>query len=244
MVGGTSAAGGVSSYANTQRGAVTMSGTGSFLWGDWTLVAYGCYRTGTGTRVLCDFDASKQNGVQANVNQMWQGLNLVDGSGRVVQRHSAFFLGDDGSQFETGYVSTTPIRMFIEYDDVSPSVASATLVQGQNRVQGVAIQAIDPNAPPGSVPARAAAQDPAQARAAAPAAAGGAMDKAQQGMNGVNNQISNVNDKKQMPRVCGTSLGAQCKLPANRSCFRRISGSLVKIATRPAGFFAAFAAVL
>jgi hypothetical protein len=196
MVGGTSAAGGVSSYASNQRGAVTIAGTGSFVWGDWMLVAYGCYRTGTGTRVLCDFDASKQNGVQANVNQMWQGLNLVDGSGRVVQRHSAFFLGDDGSQFDTGYVSATPIRMFIEYDDVSPNVTSATLVQGQNRVQGVAIQAIDPNAPPGAVPARAAAQDPAQAQAAAPAGTGGAVDKAQQGLNGVNNQISNVNDKK------------------------------------------------
>jgi hypothetical protein len=197
MVGGTSAAGGVSSYANNQRGAVTMPGAGSFVWGDWTLVAYGCYRTGVGTRVLCDFDASKQNGTQANANQMWQGLNLVDASGRVIQRHNSFFLGDDGSQFETGYISTTPVRMFIEYDDVGPSVTSATLVQGQNRVQGIAIQAIDPSAPPGAVPARSAAQDPSQAQAAQPGApATGAMDKAQQGMNGVNNQISNVNDKK------------------------------------------------
>lgn len=131
-----------------------------------------------------------------------------------MQRHSAFFLGDDGSQFETGYVSTTPIRMFIEYDDVSPSVASATLVQGQNRVQGVAIQAIDPNAPPGSVPARAAAQDPAQAQAAAPAAAGGAMDKAQQGMNGVNNQISNVNDKKQKAKGLWDQLRGTMQTPS------------------------------
>jgi hypothetical protein len=197
MVGGTSSAAGVSSYANNQRGAVTIPGTGSFVYGDWTLVAYGCYRTANTTRVLCDFDASKQNGVQAHVSQMWQGLNLVDGSGRVLQRHSAFFLGDDGSQFDTGYISPAPVRMFIEYDDVGPNVTSATLVQGQNRVQGIAIQAIDPNAPPGAVPARAPAQDPAQAQAAAPAAAGGTMDKAQQGLNGVNDQINNVNDKKQ-----------------------------------------------
>ena len=104
--------------------------------------------------------------------------------------------------------------MFIEYDDVSPSVASATLVQGQNRVQGVAIQAIDPNAPPGSVPARAAARDPAQAQAAAPAAAGGAMDKAQQGMNGVNNQISNVNDQKQKAKGLWDQLRGTMQTPS------------------------------
>ena len=107
-------------------------------------------------------------------------------------------MGDDGSQFETGYVSTTPVRLLMEYDDVSPNVTGATLVQGQQRVQGIAITAVDPNAPPGSIPARGGAQ-PAQqdAQAAQPGApATGAMDKAQQGINGVNNQISNANDKK------------------------------------------------
>ena len=86
----------------------------------------------------------------------------------------------------------------MEYDDVSPNVTGASLVQGQQRVQGIAITAVDVNAPPGSIPARGSAQ-PAQqdAQAAQPGVpAAGAMDKAQQGMNGVNNQISNVNDKK------------------------------------------------
>jgi hypothetical protein len=192
-----------------------MPGTGSFLWGDWTLVAYGCYRTGTRTRVLCDFDASKQNGVQANVNQMWQGLNLVDGSGRVVQRHSAFFLGDDGSQFETGSVSTTPIRMFIEVrrrlTQRGQRHSCARTEPGAGASQS---RPIDPNAPPGSVPARAAAQDPAQAQAAAPAAAGGAMDKAQQGMNGVNNQISSVNDKKQKAKGLWDQLRGTMQTPS------------------------------
>ena len=195
-VGGQSAAAGVNSYASGgQRGAVVVPGAGSFLWGDWTLVAYGCYRTGGGTRVLCDFDATKQNGVQANANAMWQGLNMVDPSGRVTIRHSTFFLGDDGSQFETGYISPTPVRMFMEYDDVNPAVTTVTLVQGQQRVQGVNIMAVDPNAPPGSIPARAAAQSDQAAQAGAPAS-GNPMDKAQQGLNNVNNQINNANDQK------------------------------------------------
>lgn len=70
-------------------------------------------------------------------------------------------------------------------------------MQGQNRVQGISVVAVDPNAPPGAIPARGAAQpaDQQAAQAGAPAA-GNPMDKAQQGLNGVNNQINNVNDKK------------------------------------------------
>jgi hypothetical protein len=173
---------------------VVVPGAGSFIWGDWTLVAYGCYRTGGGTRVLCDFDTTKQNGVQANVNSMWYGLNLVDGNGKVTTRHSVFFMGDDGSQFDTGYISTTPVRLFMEYDDISPNVTTASLVLGQQRVQGVSILAVDPNAPPGSVPARGGAQPDQQAAAqAGTPAAGNAVDQAQQG---VNNTVNNVNDKK------------------------------------------------
>jgi hypothetical protein len=204
IVPASSTAGSVSSVptaASGQRGAVGLQGTGSFLWGDWTAIAYGCFRSGT--RVLCDFDTLKQNPQQANANQLWGGLNLVDDGGRVSGRHEAFFMGDDGSQFQTGYISQTPVRLLMEYDDVSANITHATLVLANQRVQNVPITNADPSQPVGTIPARGAGQAPAAAAEGAPAApASGApaanpVDKAQNGVNNAQNQINNVNTQKQ-----------------------------------------------
>jgi hypothetical protein len=202
IVPASSSAGSVSSVptaASGQRGAVGLQGVGSFLWGDWTAVAYGCFRSGT--RILCDFDVTKTNAQQANANQLWGGLNLVDDGGRVSARHNAFFLGDDGSQFQTGYMSTTPVRLLMEYDDVSATITHATLVLANQRVPNVAITSADPSQPAGTIPARGAGQAPAAAAGGAPAsgapAAGNPIDKAQDGLNNVQNTVNNANTQKQ-----------------------------------------------
>jgi len=208
----TSSAGSVTSVPNNQqRGAVGLAGVGSFLWADWTAVVYGCWRTGT--RVLCDFDTSKTNPQQANANQLWGNLNLVDDGGRVSQRHNEFFMGDDGSQFQTGYISQTPVRTLMEYDDVSPNINHATLVLANQRVQNVPISNVDPSQPAGSIPARGAGQAPAAAGApssSAPGASGNPLDQAQNGVNNAQNTVNNatgqVNDQKQKAKSLWQSL--------------------------------------
>jgi hypothetical protein len=210
----SSSAGSVSSVptaASGQRGAVGLQGVGSFLWGDWTAVIYGCYRSGT--RVLCDFDVTKTNPQQANANQLWGGLNLVDNGGRVSARHNAFFMGDDGSQFQTGYMSQTPVRLLMEYDDVSANITSATLVLANQRVQPVPINNVDPSQPAGTIPARGAGQAPAAAAAPAGSAAAGTapasnnpVDQAQNGVNNAQNQVNNANNQTQKAKSLWNSL--------------------------------------
>jgi hypothetical protein len=183
------------------------------LWGDWTAVVYGCWRSGT--RVLCDFDTSKQNAQQVNAEQLWGGLNLVDDGGRVSARHTEFFMGDDGSQFQTGYISQTPVRTLMEYDDVSANITHATLVLANQRVQNVPITNVDPSQPAGTIPARSAGQAPAAASASGAPASGAPasnnpVDQAQNGVNkaqdAVNNTSSQVNDQKQKAKSLWQSL--------------------------------------
>src|SRR5271165_40954 len=152
------------SYATggDSRAPVAGQGLGTFLFGDWTLIAYGCFRTGT--RAFCDFDATKQRAVQARANTMWIGVRLVDDGGKVTARHNAFFVGEDGSQFPTAYVSTNPVRMIMEFDNVSPNFNSVSLVQRSSRIQNVPITPADGNQPAGSIPARPGAGQPAGSR--------------------------------------------------------------------------------
>ncbi len=77
------------------RAPVVAQGVGTFQFRDFTLTAYGCFRTGT--RALCDFDATKQDSVQFNAEKLWYAVVLVDDGGRVTKRHAAYFVGDDGS---------------------------------------------------------------------------------------------------------------------------------------------------
>lgn len=205
----SSSAGSVSSVPTTasgSRGAVALQGVGSFLWGDWTAVIYGCYRSGT--RVLCDFDTTKTNASQATANGLWGGLNLVDDGGRVSGRHNAFFMGDDGSQFQNGYVSTTPVRLLMEYDDVSANITHATLILANQKVQNVPITNVDPSQPAGTIPARGAGQAPAAAAGTAPAgsAAPASTNPIDQAQNGVNNAANQANTQKQKAKSLWDSL--------------------------------------
>jgi hypothetical protein len=195
-----------SSSGNGSRSAVGGLGVGTFLWpGGWTLTAYGCFRTGT--RLFCDFDTINQNNLQAGSN-IWSGgggVNLVDDGGKITVRHNAFFVGQDGSQFPTAYISPQPVRFIIEYDDVNPSYTAVSLVLGRERIQGVPITLIDPSQPQGKMPARPVVSNVATSgtnaatgvNAATPAATGtqqagqpgtGVLDKADSTVNNANNQ--------------------------------------------------------
>jgi hypothetical protein len=140
------------SQSGGSRSALTTQGLGTFLWGDGVLTVYGCYRTGT--RVLCDFDFTKQNNAQVNAPWVWGGVNMVDDGGKVTAIHTGFFMGQDGSQFPTAYVTTNPVRMIMEYDNVASNFNSVALVFGSNRIQGVPITLADPNQPAGTIPGR------------------------------------------------------------------------------------------
>jgi len=182
------------------RSAVATQGYGTFLWGDATLTVYGCFRTGY--RVLCDFDITKQNNAQLNAPWVYGGVNLVDDGGKVTNIHTAFFMGQDGSQFPTAYVSTNPVRMLMEYDNVGANYTSVALVYGPNRIQGVPITPVDPNLPAGAVPGRGAGTT---ASASAPGSATGStpIDGAS---NAVNNATNTINTTKQKSKSLWDSL--------------------------------------
>src|SRR5271165_6314854 len=114
---------------------------------------------------------------------MWGPVRVVDDGGKITGRHQAFFVGDDGSQFQAGYISTNPVRMIMEFDDISPNFSSVSLILGSERIQSVPITPVDGNQPAGSIPARAAAGQPARGTQAA---SSGALDKTQQGINNIN----------------------------------------------------------
>ena len=170
-------------------------GVGSFVWpGGWTLTSYGCFRTDT--RLFCDFDTTNQGNVQVQSHILWAGaggVNLVDDGGKITTRHNAFFVGQDGSQFATAYVSPQPVRFIIEYDDVDPRFTTVSLILARERIQRVPVIPIDPNQPAGRMPPRAVASattagtQPAGQQTAQPGTTG-ALDKAAGTVNSVNDQ--------------------------------------------------------
>ena len=176
--------------AGDSRAPVAGQGVGTFLWpGGWTLTAYGCFRTGT--RLFCDFDTTNQNNLAAGSN-IWAGgggVDVVDDGGKITLRHNAFFVGDDGSQFQTAYISPQPVRFIIEYDDVDQRYTSISLVLGRERIQAIPITLIDPSQPAGKMPARVFASAPASGtQQAAQPSANGALGTATNAVNNVNGQ--------------------------------------------------------
>jgi hypothetical protein len=82
----------------------------------------------------------RTNAAQTGAN-IWNTMILVDEGGKIARRHSAYFVFDDGSQGGRAYLSSTPVRMIMEFDGVNTSATSATLSVGQDRVQNVPITA-------------------------------------------------------------------------------------------------------
>jgi hypothetical protein len=124
---GAATSAGTMASPGDSRAPVAAQGVGSFLWpGGWTLTAYGCFRTDT--RLFCDFDKP------IPVSGRGGGVDLVDDGGKITRRHNAFFVGSDGSQFTTAYISPQPVRFIIEYDDVDQRYTSISLILGRDRI--------------------------------------------------------------------------------------------------------------
>lgn len=189
-----------SSAGGDPRSPVAGQGVGTFLWpGGWTLIAYGCFRSGT--RLFCDFDTTNQNNFQVNgTGSFWMGgggVNLVDDGGKITYRHNAFFVGADGSQFDSAYIGQQPVAFIIEYDDVDARYTAISLVLGRDRMQSIPITLIDPAQPAGKMPARTSLV--ASAGGTAPAGSTATPQAAAAGANGVDkatSTVNNINDQK------------------------------------------------
>jgi hypothetical protein len=129
---GTSRASG----SGNSRSALTTQGLGTFQGADFTLTAYGCYRSGT--RVLCDFDIVKGRGAQMGLRPFYN-VTLVDDGGKINRRHSAYYMATDGTQMGNAYLSSSPVRYIMEYDDIAAQVNSGSLVEGRNQIPNVPI---------------------------------------------------------------------------------------------------------
>lgn len=150
--------GGGNVVASDPRGGLSAQGIGTFRGGDFTLTAYRCYRSGT--RVFCDFDISKDNNAQANLGPFYT-VALVDDGGKITTRHDAYYMAADGSHLTSAYLSTTPVRYIMEYDDIGTQFATVSLINGGDQIQGVPVMNMDANQPAGTVPGRGVAA-PAQ----------------------------------------------------------------------------------
>ncbi len=146
-----------SAVAADPRSPVALQGVGTFHGaGGWTLTAYGCFRTGT--RLLCDFDAAPPRNHQVNANAFSRWVNLVDDGGKITGAHNAFFQATDGSQLNVAYAATdSPVRLFLEYDNVPANFTTVSLVHGRDRIQSVPVTAVNPTPPAGTAPATAKA---------------------------------------------------------------------------------------
>jgi hypothetical protein len=124
--------------SNAARTAPTTQGLGDFRAQDFTLTAYSCYRSGS--RVLCDFDLTKQRAAQVNT-AAFNNVVLVDDGGKITRRHDAYFMAADGSRMPNAYASATPVRYIMEFDDSTANASSVSLVRGNERIQNVPVSA-------------------------------------------------------------------------------------------------------
>ena len=149
--GPSGSGGGAGGAAGDPRAAVTAQGIGTFHGGDFTLTAYGCYRTDT--RILCDFDLIKQNNAQMNVSPFYT-VAVVDDGGKITSRHDAYYLGTDGTHMTTAFLSPTPTRYIMEYDNVGTQFTKVSLINGGDQIQSVPITAVSASQPAGTIPNR------------------------------------------------------------------------------------------
>jgi hypothetical protein len=190
---GGSASNGPGAAPSDPRAGLAAQGLGTFRWGDFTLTAYGCYRTDT--RILCDFDITKQNNAQMNLGPFYT-VAVVDDGGKITSRHDAYYVGSDGTHMTTAFLSPTATRYVMEYDNVGTQFTSISLINGTDQIQGVPITAVSASQPAGTIPNRGGApaagtttaQNPAGAPAngANPANPANATDQATQAINKAN----------------------------------------------------------
>jgi hypothetical protein len=121
-------------YSNS-RGILPNQGQGDFRQEDYTLTAYSCYRSGS--RLLCDFDVSKAAAAEATTNA-FSNVAIVDDGGKITHRSDAYFMGSDGARLPSAYLSGTPVRYIMEFNDPTQS-ASVSLICGDERIQNVPV---------------------------------------------------------------------------------------------------------
>ena len=159
-VAGNNAAAGSTGSADSQRSPVPgAQGMHVFKSGQFTATAYSCTRSGS--RVLCDFDVTRQSSAETG-QQIWNQMILVDEGGKISHRHDAYYVFDDGTQGNNAYLTSKPVRMIMEFDDVSASATSATLAVGQDRADSIPITS---NETTGAGETQEAAQAPAASKA-------------------------------------------------------------------------------
>jgi|HubBroStandDraft_1064217.scaffolds.fasta_scaffold285814_2 hypothetical protein len=140
-VAGNNAGAGSTGSADSQRTPVPAAqGAHVFKSGQFTATAYSCTRYGS--RVLCDFDVTRQSSAETN-QQIWNQMILVDDGGKISHRHDAYYVFDDGTQGNNAYLTAKPVRMIMEFDDVSANASSATLAVGQDRADSIPITSND-----------------------------------------------------------------------------------------------------
>jgi hypothetical protein len=189
--GGPGMAGNYSGASGNPLAGLTTQGLGTFKGADYTLTAYGCTRIDT--RVLCDFDIIKQNNQQVGLGP-FANVEMVDDGGKVTARHDAYYMAADGTHLTAAFLSTTPVRYVMEYDDVAPQFNRVALVFGSDKLGGVPITAAGGTQPAGTMsgsPMQAAANGQPTTTAAngqsATTAANGAATQAGQAVNNAAN---------------------------------------------------------
>lgn len=199
------------SSASTETGSGFGKGAGHnnfaaglyrFTYSDTSAVVYGCLRKDT--RVFCDYDEFKNTAGQANAN--W-GAQMILSGGRILNQHSATYVGPDGSSFPTAELNpSTGVRMLVEYDDVPTNQGSVVLVLGAQRsptipITDMMVREDNSLAPRGYGGAQALGQQPVNAGSSAQTATTGTTtstgDPIQNTTDKINNTSQKASDTKQ-----------------------------------------------
>ena len=122
----------------SSRTALTGQGLGTFHGADYTLTAYGCYRSASD--VLCDFDITKLHAGQVGL-QPFSNVVAVDNGGKINRRSDAYYMAADGSRMENAYVSPNAVRYVMQFNGVGQQTNSLSLVLGGTRLDSVPITA-------------------------------------------------------------------------------------------------------
>jgi hypothetical protein len=127
---------GTAGRGSPRTALTTQGGVGTFHGADYTLTAYGCYRSGED--LLCDFDITKLRAAQVGL-QPFGDLAVVDNGGKINRRSDAYYMAADGSRMENAYVSTNAVRYVMQFNGIAQQTKSVSLVRGAVHLDNVPI---------------------------------------------------------------------------------------------------------
>jgi hypothetical protein len=123
---------------------------GTFHGADYTLTAYGCYRSGED--VLCDFDITKLHAAQTGL-QPFANLAVIDNGGKINRRSDAYYMAADGSRMENAYVSANAVRYVMQFNGIGQQTKSVSMVHGAVHLDNVPVNTATAS-PANSTPAQ------------------------------------------------------------------------------------------